>query len=401
MIWLTANDALAALGVKAQTLYANVSRGRIRAKPDPQEPRRRLYHGEDVARLARRRAGRKATAAIAAETIKWGDPVLASSITTVADGRLCYRGKDAVMLSSSATLEHVADLLWESESTRFGSMSTRRTIDRRQHGPLRAALEILAKRVDSDLPSQGRSRSVLVAEGSALIDEIATAMLGVEKAGRPSMHQRMADAWKAPRAEDLMRRALVLLADHELNASTFASRVAVSTGAPLSAGLMAGLATLAGPLHGGASASLQVLADSAKRIGAQEALREWLAQGRPLAAFGHPLYPEGDPRAAALLGSFTPRQTYIEISETVHAITGEYPNVDFAISALGDRFALPPSAPFVIFALARSVGWIAHVIEQSLTGQLIRPRARYEGPKLDLDLNNANISLTSSLHETQ
>src|SRR5579859_6505510 len=115
MAWVTAEQALAALGVQPQTLYANVSRKRIRAKPDPKDSRRSLYHSEDVKRLAARRPGRRTVAAVASEAISWGDPVLASSISTVAEGRLWYRGRDAIALSHTATLEEVAAILWEIE----------------------------------------------------------------------------------------------------------------------------------------------------------------------------------------------------------------------------------------------------------------------------------------------
>ena len=96
MKWLTAEQALKFLGVRSQTLYANVSRGRIRAKPDPADPRRSLYNGNDVARLAERRAGRRSAETVASQAIGWGDPVLASGISTIASGRLWYRGRDAV-----------------------------------------------------------------------------------------------------------------------------------------------------------------------------------------------------------------------------------------------------------------------------------------------------------------
>jgi citrate synthase len=125
MAWLTATEALSALGVQRQTLYANVSRGRIRAKPDPKDSRRSLYDGGDVKRLAGRRGGRRTVAAVAAETIGWGDPVLPSSVSTVMDGRLLYRGRDAVVLSQSATLEDVASLLWEVENVRFESAAAK------------------------------------------------------------------------------------------------------------------------------------------------------------------------------------------------------------------------------------------------------------------------------------
>jgi len=98
-MWLTAGEALQRLNVKAQTLYASVSRGRIRAKPDPADPRRSLYSRDDIDRLARRSVGRPRADAVAAEAISWGDPVLPSAISTVARGRLWYRGEDAVALA--------------------------------------------------------------------------------------------------------------------------------------------------------------------------------------------------------------------------------------------------------------------------------------------------------------
>src|ERR1700677_576226 len=95
--WIDAGEALRRLGVRPQTLYAYVSRGRVRAEPDPAEPRRSRYRTSDIAALAKRKWGGGAAAAVAAEAIAWGEPVLASAITTVADGRLYYRGRDAVL----------------------------------------------------------------------------------------------------------------------------------------------------------------------------------------------------------------------------------------------------------------------------------------------------------------
>src|SRR5580693_2018366 len=109
--WLSADEALSRLRVRPQTLYAYVSRGRLRAEPDPAEPRRSRYRASDVAALADRKArGRKASD-VAVGAIAWGEPVLASAITTVRDGRLWYRGQDAMRLSDAATLEEVARLL--------------------------------------------------------------------------------------------------------------------------------------------------------------------------------------------------------------------------------------------------------------------------------------------------
>lgn len=372
---MTADEALAALGTKPQTLYANVSRGRIKARPDPHDPRRSLYSGEDVTRLAERHAGRRRAETVAAQTIRWGDPILTSAISTIANGRLTYRGRDAVRLSATATLEDVAQLLWGSgpvvPASRAGT----------PHGAgsaLEAAFLALGHLAATDLPMQGRTSAALYREASAVLGTLADALTGGQPATGP-LHQRLALAWGRPDAADLIRRALVLLADHELNASTFAARVAASTGASLSASVLAGLATLTGPLHGSAALAVRALAETAEASGAEAAVRQYLAQGRPLPAFGHQLYPEGDCRAAALLPEFGLPAPYARVLEAAERITGNPPNVDFALAALSAAFALPAEAPLTVFALARSTGWIAHALEQHATGTLIRPRAHYVG----------------------
>jgi citrate synthase len=379
--WLTAEQALKFLGVRAQTLYANVSRGRIRAKPDPADSRRSLYNGNDVARLAERRAGRRPTEAVAAQAIGWGDPVLSSEISTVANGRLWYRGRDAVALAQSVTLEEVAGHLWQASPMRPGDARAPKIAVSGK--PIARLLSVAAERAALDPPSRGRSPAALKAEAEALFNTLLSASLGTVT-GRLDLpvHTRLATAWRKPRAEDILRRTLVLLADHELNASTFAVRVAASTGASLSACLLAGLATLTGPLHGGASRALSSLFEAARRDGAGAAVRDWLQRGEPLPAFGHPLYPEGDPRALALMRQFKLSGMVEAVRTAAEDLTGEPPNVDFALAAVADSYALPRHAPFVMFALSRSVGWIAHALEQVATGQLIRPRARYVGPAL-------------------
>ena len=378
---MTGTQALAVLGVQPQTLYANVSRGRIRAKPDPEDTRRSLYSSQDVERLASRPAGRRPAASVAAAAIGWGDPVLASGVSTIEKGRLWYRGRDAVALSQSAGLEQVASLLWETGDILFGRGQNAGPPAEAAGSALEAAMIVLARRAGA-APSLRRARAELVAEAADLVDDLATAMLGSAAAPRGLLHQRLAAAWRAPEAEGVLRRTLVLLADHELNASTFAARVAASTGASLSACLLSGLATLAGPLHGGATIQVRLLAETVRQLGADRAVGDWLAEGRPLPAFGHPLYPDGDPRALELFEHFTPRPAFAELRVVAEASTGEQPNIDFAISAMADAFELPPEATFILFAVARSVGWIAHSLEQQSTGSLIRPRARYAGPPL-------------------
>ena len=374
--WLSATEACERLGVRAQTLYAYVSRGRIRAAPAPGDPHRSRYRAVDILAVEQRqRRGRKA-AEVAALAIAWGEPVLQSSITTVAGGRLYYRGRDAVRLAVSETLESVARLLRGGH----GAALKRSLRGPPPAGPsMRArAFTALAARAGLDPPARGRAPLALAVEAATLLDVLTDAVCGVTASG--AVHERLGQAWGCgPSGSDLIRRALVLLADHELNASTFAARVAASTGASLSACALAGLATLSGPLHGGAGARVRALADEASREGAQAAVAARLAQGGALPGFGHPLYPEGDPRAGALLKALRPSGDIEALRLAGAGATGAPANVDFALAALADALALPGDAPFALFAVARCAGWIAHALEQLQTGDLIRPRARYVG----------------------
>jgi citrate synthase len=222
----------------------------------------------------------------------------------------------------------------------------------------------------------------LAVEAATLLDVLADAVAG--EAGVGAIHNRLALAWGAGpggAAADLIRRMLVLVADHELNASAFAARVAASTGASLSAAALAGLATLTGPRHGGATAAVRSFAQEAAQLGPGEAVARRLREDRALPGFGHPLYPQGDPRAAALLGRFAAPVELAALQAAVAAVTGQAPNIDFALMAASEALALPRDAPFGLFATARCAGWIAHAIEQGQSDALIRPRARYVGPE--------------------
>ncbi|MGV8830849.1 MAG: citrate/2-methylcitrate synthase [Devosia sp.] len=376
MDWLNSTEALTLLGTQPQTLYANVSRGRIKAKRDPNDSRKSLYRGDDVRRLAQRAAGRRRQETVAAEAIRWGEPVMPSSLSTIAEGRLLYRGKDAVELSEKATLEDIAVLLWDAAPFQLPARS-------RSTAPsLQAAFVAMAERAASDAPSIGRAELILRVEAISVFATLARSLVGGRSATDP-LHVALAVSWDRAGAADIIRRALVLLADHELNASTFATRVTISTGAALSAGVLTGLATLSGPLHGGASVAAQALAAQARTMGAEAAVLARLGQGVPLPAFGHQLYPDGDIRAAALFGQFKPPEHYAALHAAAYRITGERANVDFALAALTEAYDLPHDAPMVLFALARCVGWLAHGLEQANGGQLIRPRASYVGTVVD------------------
>ncbi|MBZ9767585.1 MULTISPECIES: citrate synthase family protein [unclassified Mesorhizobium] len=374
--WLTRDEALERLNVRPQTLYAYVSRGRIGMRPDEADPRRSRYRADDIAALATRRDRGRSPQAIAESAIAWGEPAIPTSISTVLHGRLIYRGRDAVELSATATLEETAELLWASaRPVSFASLTPSAA---RQSGTPTAFARLSALAA-AGWSSLGRRPAMLQQDGAAATSALATA-LGASPGSEP-VHIRLAQGWSVEAAgADLIRKALVLLADHELNTSTFAARVAASTGAPIAACLLAGLATLTGPRHGGAGAAAITLVEDAGRLGPDEAIARWLAHDRPLPSFGHPLYPEGDPRAQALLPDLEIDDGIVHLRDAVLAATGLHPNIDFALAAMTRSLSLPADAPFRLFALGRSVGWTAHAVEQVTSNRPIRPRARYDGP---------------------
>ncbi|WP_066683644.1 citrate/2-methylcitrate synthase [Caulobacter sp. CCH9-E1] len=376
--WMNAEQVLERLGIRPQTLYAYVSRGRIEATAHPQDPRRSLYRASDVAALAQKKARGRRAADVAAEAIAWGEPVLPSAITTVAGGRLWYRGRDAVHLAEQGLmLENVARLLRRGHGV---ALKAARRIEPLIGDTARQRLFLtLATRAGREPPARGRAPLALAMEAADLLDAIVDAATG--QAGEGPAHLRFAAAWGLDaRGADLVRRALVLLADHELNASTFAARVAASTGASLSAACLAGLSALSGPLHGGMAARVETFVEEAERRDPAQAVAARLSQGASMPGFDHPLYPDGDPRAAALLAAFEPPALLTDLRAATERATGLSPNIDFALVSLARALSLPADAPFILFATARSAGWTAHAIEQLQSGRLIRPRARYIGP---------------------
>jgi citrate synthase len=187
--------------------------------------------------------------------------------------------------------------------------------------------------------------------------------------------------------------ALVLCADHELNASAFVARCAASAGASPYDVVCAALATLKGHRHGGATERLSALF---AEVGAPERSRAVLAnrlrRGESIPGFGHPLYPAGDPRAALLLktaeaaGNKEAWRLVQHLVRAGSALMQARPNLDFGLVAVARTYGLPDHAPLVLFTLGRTIGWIGHAIEQYTSGELIRPRARYTGPPPEPEL---------------
>ncbi|CAH2599220.1 Helix-turn-helix domain-containing protein [Rhodovastum atsumiense] len=376
--WYTQQEACAALGVRQQTLYAYASRGQIEVCPDPANPRRSLYRAEDITALVRKRERGRTRDSIAASTMSWGEPIIPTRISTISHNRLFYRGTDAVALAATATLEEAAQLLWAAEKQpHFPACAC----DMTPSLPRARAYGALGLAAAEGSPAHALSAAMMQQEAAALVGRLASAFVGIAGDEAP-LHRRVARAWGCEARAELLRRALVLLADQELTSSAFAARVTASTGASLGACALAGLATLSGPLHGDATVRVQALLDDAQRSGAEEAVRRWLSGGLPLPGFGHPLYPDGDPRAADLLGAFVPSHSTRSVVECVSRLTGLRPTIDVALAALVEQCRLPPGSAFALFAIGRSVGWMAHAMEQVAHGSLLRPRARYIGPEI-------------------
>lgn len=374
--WMTMAEACERLGVRPQTIYAYVSRGKLETMADPADSRRSLYRSDDVTGLARRKQAGRKHETLAANTLFGAEPSIPTAVSAFLRHQLYYRGQDAVALAAEAPLEAVAQLLWEAEQpVDFASAAPPaiRTPGRA------AAFTLLAGLAANGHSTHGRARRVLHLEGQTLVGQLARAF-GAQPGVAP-LHRRFAQGWQlAARHADLLRTAMVLLADHELTSSAFATRIAASTGASLPACLLAGLTTLSGPLHGDASGRVQALFNEVERQGEEQVLAHHLSTGQPLAGFGHHLYPDGDPRAAALLARFTPPKALARFIDKAAQLTGQPPNIDVALAAMAAHLKLPADAIFGLFATARSVGLLAHCLEQLSVAQVIRPRGRYVGP---------------------
>ena len=371
---LSAPDAARLLGVSLPTLYSYVSRGLLASVSNGQS-RHKRYPQEDVLRLAARKNDAKRGGQTATAAMHWGLPVLETQISQILDGQLLYRGRDATALAESATLETAASLLWDDgagDYFRQDAPVQQQELDSAPDAPpLARAMLAMALLTTMDIAHSLQS-------GSALMRLLAAALLQTAPSALP-LHRQLAQAWQADAEQsELLRAALVLLADHELNASTFAVRCVASTGASLPAALGAGLAAR--------RMLTQALAAPDARD-ARAAIGKYYAAIAPeFAGFGHPLYPLGDPRAAYLLGILsTMRHGHPQLGAILAVCTaaGELlearPNADLALAAMELAFDWPEGAALSVFAVARSAGWIAHAAEQAASAALIRPRARYIG----------------------
>jgi citrate synthase len=394
--WLGSREAARRLGVSAATLYAYVSRGLLRSEAVDGR-RERRYRADDISRLKRRRdVGRKAES-IANHALDFGTPVLESALTLIEDGRLYYRGLDAAELARTASLEEIARLLWNCDDKPFAAdnippMTTalrRAWLAAATLSPVDRCLVLLPAAAALDHPSWVEDRTAMLETGVRTLRLLTAAVTARPPSALP-VHEQLAAAWRVPtHLAPVLRAVLVLLADHEFNASAFAARVVASTGANLYGATIAGLAALNGPRHGGATRRVAALFDDVKRATDLDAELARLLRSRVyIPGFGHPLYPDGDIRADtlfALLRERTPDSAELAFAErlaaAVERVIDRKANVDFTTVAVERVLGLPKDSALALFLLGRTVGWIAHALEQAAHGALIRPRARYTGPR--------------------
>ncbi|HEX3530497.1 MAG TPA: citrate synthase family protein [Thermoanaerobaculia bacterium] len=398
--FLSAQEAAAELGVTLATLYAYASRGMLRSEPVPGEPRAKRYPREDVLRLKERKELRRDPERAAPKALHWGAPVLESAITLVENNHLYYRGHDAVVLARTWSVEEVAALIWAGKRSAAADLFA-------GEAPLLPGFEIFdrddlspVERCQVAVPLAGaldlsgwdlRPRAVM-RTGTRILRLLAATAAGIRSTSSSPIAAVLQSGWAPGRPEvaEALGAALILCADHELNVSAFTARCVASAAATPWDVVSAGLAALKGGKHGGYTQRVEALF---REAGTAEAARETLAarlrRGEEIPGFGHTLYPDGDPRAAALLEiaaamsqDSSAGELATSLIEAARELIGELPNLDFGLVTLARGLGLPERTPLALFSLGRSIGWIGHALEEYALDRLIRPRAAYvgEGP---------------------
>lgn len=390
---LTTDQVAARLGVKPTTVYAYVSRGLLPAVRNARG-KGSLFAKADVDAFI---AGRRRTTT----------PGIQTGITLIKDGGLYYRGVDAIELARRSTFEAVATLLWTgtlehvdlvakpiltalAQATIAPLPSDARTTDR---------LRVIVAAAAADDPLRfDTSTPAVITTGRTML----ATMIGALPLRARSRHQAAATAgtgesplaaalWtrltsRRPSTDDcrLLNAALILLADHDIAASTLAARIAASTRAHPYAVVSAGLAALDGPFHGAASGlAYSMLHESMTSGDPVGTIAARLRNDGLVPGFGHALYPDGDPRAFTLLqmlGDGSAKESALRMSDAVEERSGTHPNIDFALAALALHYDMPPDAGEAIFAIARTAGWLAHALEEYANRpSRFRPVGQYSG----------------------
>ena len=386
------------LGVKPETVYAYVSRGLLHSHRES-GGRGSWFDPKEVDELSTHT--RQATA----NGGKPAQPFIATELTLLSDGGLYYRGRDVAELAGSESFESVAGLLWtgDLEPVAFTASPQASDLIRKVADamPSAARLPDLLHVVPSIAAATDPLRfdlnpdSVRAAAAGLLavmVEALPRRGDGVRPASDPSspiarrLWSKLTDKPPTEHGIKALNAALIVLADHDLAVSTLAGRVAASARAHPYAVVSAALGAFDGPLHGAAGSHAYRLVADALRSGDPVATYadRLRTQGR-VEGFGHAAYPDGDPRARILLtlldaaGEEFPAHVR-DVADGLRAAASRRgpgrPNVDFALPLLAHAYDMVPDAGEVIFIIARTVGWIAHALEEYEEPPM---RFRYQG----------------------
>jgi citrate synthase len=345
-----------------------------------------------------------------------------SSISSIIDGVLTYRGYNIDDLADHASFEEVVYLLWYGKLPNLTELARlQKELDTYAQVPesiirqlelypshtnpmaaLRSAVSALAlydeEAEDMSPEANLRKAAKLQSQIPAIIAAFARIREGRQPvAPKPSASVAenflyMLSGEQPDRvAVQALNKALVLHADHELNASTFTARVTVATLSDIYSGTTSAIGALKGPLHGGANEAVMEMLEEIGTVDRVESyITDKLANKEKIMGFGHRVYKNGDPRAKHLqamsreLGKLTGHTTWydmsIQIEQLVAKLKGLKPNVDFYSASVYTSLGIPRDLFTPIFAVSRNSGWSAHILEQYDNNRLIRPRAEYVGP---------------------
>nr|WP_092887145.1 citrate synthase [Actinopolymorpha cephalotaxi] len=392
---MTTAQAADLLGVKAETVYAYVSRGVLTRHPGA-DRRSSRFDRIEVERLARRnrRGGRAGALEVVVDTgLTLLDP----------EGALYYRGRDAIALARTESFEAVAGLLWESAyAGPWQASAAAVEVGRRAQEALPASTRpvdrmrvVVAALAAADPMRDDRRPAAVVASARALVAGIVDSLperspvTGSSVAER--LWSRLADRAPGPGEIRALNAALVLLADHELAASTLAARVAASVWADPYLVVLTGLSAGGGILHGASASGLEsLLRTTPDPAAVPRVVGDRLRGGEHLPGFGHKVYTGRDPRADALLelvreadGDSAQAGVDAVVAELVRVVGrhgGPAPNVDLALAALAVKFGLTEGSGEMVFLFGRIAGLVAHALEEYPHRVRFRPRALYTGP---------------------
>ena len=392
---ISAQEAASRMGVKVETLYAYVSRGIVESHPGP--GRTRQFESRAIDVLARRGRPRQSSRNTSLNLL------IETHLTSLAADGVRYRGHPSRELATTGPFEEVAALLWGTEPT------TRPWIGEdiplpSNVGHAAAIRIIVANLLATGTDADGLTANDVARAGRHLIASVVDSLPIISASPIATLHLldgtrirrsiagrlwgKLSTQLPTKQLVLTLNAALVLLADHELAASTLGVRVAASARANPYAIVSTGLGVLSGALHGGASRPSRALMEDALNRGAVTAVSSLLNAGQLAPGFGHKVYVGIDPRAAVLFDLLrsTPSASHVmavadDVCAEVRQRVEREPNVDFALAVFTHVAGMTPDAAEAIMAISRMSGWLAHAIEEYLEPPLrFRPRALYLGP---------------------